>query len=289
MKFRKVQLELVRSKLDESDFYEDIIFANDTVKEVAQKKIASWMLSLEICETVQAEIKKFKELFSKVDGISFPIEIQNSNSSLFSIDISIVDRNGKKYYISKDDIYDYYNITEYYIGRRNTTTKSYIDYENCYKICKNEVIKKLKATVVKINLDGTNKESIYETYYNQQNNMQVIEFLENEKRKIKIEYQIVSKEIGKKIFEDFLELDDTKWYYYDVFAIFKWVVNKMEDSDMNSLHIIAEIDNEVYSEIKMVDNIVQTYTTTQVIREDEMHIIKKLFAKKLEEFLAEKQ
>lgn len=289
MKFRKVQLELVRSKLDESDFYEDIIFANDEVKELAQKKIASWMLSLEICETVQAEIKKFKELFSKVDGISFPIEIQNSNSSLFSIDISIVDRNGKQYYISKDDIYDCYNITEYYIGRRNTTTKSYIDYENCYKICKNEVIKKLKATVVKINLDGTNKESIYETYYNQQNNMQVIEFLENEKRKIKIEYQIVSKEIGKKIFEDFLELDDTKWYYYDVFAIFKWVVNKMEDSDMNSLHIIAEIDNEVYSEIKMVDNIVQTYTTTQVIREDEMHIIKKLFAKKLEEFLAEKQ
>ena len=288
MKFRKVQLELVRSKLDESDFYEDIIFANDEVKELAQKKIASWMLSLEICETVQAEIKKFKELFSKVDGISFPIEIQNSNSSLFSIDISIVDRNGKQYYISKDDIYDCYNITEYYIGRRNTTTKSYIDYENCYKICKNEVIKKLKATVVKINLDGTNKESIYETYYNQQNNMQVIEFLENEKRKIKIEYQIVSKEIGKKIFEDFLELDDTKWYYYDVFAIFKWVVNKMEDSDMNSLHIIAEIDNEVYSEIKMVDNIVQTYTTTQVIREDEMHIIKKLFAKKLEEFLAEK-
>ena len=102
MKFRKVQLELVRSKLDESDFYEDIIFANDEVKELAQKKIASWMLSLEICETVQAEIKKFKELFSKVDGISFPIEIQNSNSSLFSIDISIVDRNGKQYYISKD-------------------------------------------------------------------------------------------------------------------------------------------------------------------------------------------
>lgn len=288
MKFRKVQLELVRSKLDESDFYEDIIFANDTVKEVAQKKIASWMLSLEICETVQAEIKKFKELFSKVDGISFPIEIQNSNSSLFSIDISIVDRNGKQYYISKDDIYDCYNITEYYIGRRNTTTKSYIDYENCYKICKNEVIKKLKATVVKINLDGTNKESIYETYYNQQNNMQVIEFLENEKRKIRIEYPIVSKEIGKKIFEDFLEWDDTKWYYYDVFPIFKWLVNKMENYDMDSLHIIAEIDKDVYSEIQMGNNIVQTYTVAQVISENEIHVIKKIFAKNIDEFLKEK-
>lgn len=39
MKFRKVQLELVRSKLDESDFYEDIIFANDEVKELAQKRL----------------------------------------------------------------------------------------------------------------------------------------------------------------------------------------------------------------------------------------------------------
>lgn len=288
MKFRKVQLELMRSKLEKSDFYEEIIFANDEVKELAQKKIASWMLSLEICETVEAEIKKFKDLFSNVDEISFPIEIQNSNSSLFGIDISIVDRNGKQYYMSKDDIYDCYNITEYYIGSCNTITKPYIDYENCYEICKNESIKKLKATAVKINSDGTNKDSIYETYYNQQINMQVIEFFGKEKRKIRIEYPIVSKEIGKKIFEDFLEWDDTKWYYYDVFPIFKWLVNKMENYDMDSLHIIAEIDKEVYSEIQMVNNIVQTYTVAQVISENEIHVIKKIFAKNIDEFLKEK-
>jgi len=62
----------------------------------------------------------------------------------------------------------------------------------------------------------------------------------------------------------------------------------MKDYDIDVIHIVAEIDNEVYSEIKLVDNVVLKYTITQVISENEMHAIKKSFSKKLEEFWAEK-
>lgn len=57
---------------------------------------------------------------------------------------------------------------------------------------------------------------------------------------------------------------------------------------MDSLHIIAEIDKDVYSEIQMGNNIVQTYTVAQVISENEIHVIKKIFAKNIDEFLKEK-
>ena len=159
-----------------------------------------------------------------------------------------------------------------------------MDNEIQYRILKNGAIEEVKKYIVKLKDDGTNESYKYEEYYN--TNMQVIE-ISDSIGIIKIKYPIFE-EVKKDLLAKFLSNND-KWYYYDIFPIFKQIVNKMKDYDIESIHIVAEIDNEVYSEIKLVNGIVHTYTITQVIREDEMHIIKKLFAKKLEEFLAEKQ
>ena len=52
-----------------------------------------------------------------------------------------------------------------------------------------------------------------------------------------------------------------------------------------SANIISEIDEHVFSTIKVENDIVKEYTVTQIISEEEMHEIKKVIAKELEKFL----
>ena len=102
MKFRKVQLELIRKELEESDFYEDIMFANDEVKERTQKNVANWIVSLRISGMIKGKIKKLKQLFCKVEEINFPIIINESMDN--KLDFEIVDKNEKRYYFYKNDV-----------------------------------------------------------------------------------------------------------------------------------------------------------------------------------------
>ena len=84
------------------------------------------------------------------------------------------------------------------------------------------------------------------------------------------------------------ESNESKWYYYDVFPILKWMVMAISDERI-SISIVAEVEKEIVSEIDVVNGIVQKYTVTKIINEGEMHIIKKLFAKELNKFLAERE
>ena len=52
-----------------------------------------------------------------------------------------------------------------------------------------------------------------------------------------------------------------------------------------SANIISEIDEHVFSTIKVENDIVTEYTVTQIISEEEMHVIKKVFARELKKFL----
>ena len=280
MKFSRWKKKVMRKILEKTNFYEDVFFSDDFFKEYSRKVIFEWIYNLEKYKHIK--IKRFKDLFSKYEEIVFPIEITHANIGGYFVELDIVDVSGKKYYFSQSNIWE--NIDEYYIGRRNTKSKPFLDNEIQYRILKNGAIEEVKKYIVKLKDDGTNESYKYEEYYN--TNMQVIE-ISDSIGIIKIKYPIFE-EVKKDLLAKFLSNND-KWYYYDIFPIFKQIVNKMKDCDIESIHIVAEIDNEVYSEIKLVNGIVYTYTITQVIREDEMHIIKKLFAKKLEEFLAEKQ
>lgn len=55
-----------------------------------------------------------------------------------------------------------------------------------------------------------------------------------------------------------------------------------------SLSIIAEVEGNVCSEVSIINGIVQKYTKTEIISEGEVRTEKTIFAKDLEEFLAEK-
>lgn len=278
-KFRKLKVALMRRKLEKSDFYEDVTFSTDIFKEWTQDCFAIWMYDLKRYH--QIEIKKFKDLFENSNEIGFPIQIKRSSGG--GIDINFIDRNGEEYYIYNRSIYDYYKMKEYYIGKRDTLSEPPVDKSYHYRMCKGGAIVLVETSILKLEQDE-NSETMCEILYNYSTNTEEI-IMHFQDRKIKIEYSIRDNKIRKEIVKYIWECVETKWYFYDVFPVLKWMENIIEKDA--TIHIVAEINNEVFSEIKIEDGIVQKYTVTQIINEGEMHIIQKIFTKKIEEFLLE--
>lgn len=272
-KFRKLKVALMRRKLEQSDFYEDVTFSTDIFKEWTQDCFAIWMYDLKRYH--QIEIKKFKDLFENSNEIDFPIQIKRSSGG--GIDINFIDRNGEEYYIYNRSIYDYYKMKEYYIGKRNSLSEPLVDKTYNFRICGDGTIELLKTTVLKLNQDGSNSDIMYEFYYNHNTNTEVVTVYSKE-NKLTIECQI-----GYEIDKDVTKYFD-KWCYYDVFPVLKSMVSKITGDDI-SIHIVAEINDEVFSEVEVVNSIVQKYTFTKVLNEGEIHVIKKIFSRKLEKFL----
>ncbi len=281
-KFRKLKILLMRRRLERSGFYEDIFFNNDTVKEMVEKKVAEWVFYLK--EHKKIEIKKFKDFFMKFEEIVFPINIQECYGR--KIDIKLTDNQGNEYYMSKRKIIDYFDMNKYFIGKRDTSTEL-LDREICYEITENATIKILSENFIKLNEDGTNSDITCKLCFYDEDSEEITLYSGSLNGEIKIKYLLKhNDEISKSIIKYCLEDVATKWYYYDVLPILEWMLQKTESLSMN---ITAKIDDEVFSEIEVVNGIIQKYTTTCVINEGEMHIIKKIFAKELKEFLTKKK
>ena len=284
MKFGKLTKKAKRKGVEQEDFWEDVKFDNADAKKLATQDFKPWKNNLE--GYAEIELKKYKDLFSKFNEIVFPVEVRHSDLSYpGTLKVDIVDNNGKEYSLKQEDIYD--EMLEYSIREKNR--EPLVDVEYSYLLSKDEETELVKFSVIKLKEDEEIKytEKVYETYICDNISLQTVNLYGEENGKLKIEHPR-NKEIDKEILDYFLEDDGTKWYYYNVFSVFNWLVNKISDKEA-SVHIIAEIDGEVYSEIEMVKGIVKKHVVTQIINEGEMHIIKKIFAKRLNEFLLEEK
>ena len=84
---------------------------------------------------------------------------------------------------------------------------------------------------------------MYEFYYNHNTNTEVVTLYSKE-NKLTIECPI-----GYEIDKDVTKYFD-KWCYYDVFPVLKSMVSKITGDDI-SIHIVAEINDEVFSEVEV--------------------------------------
>lgn len=92
-------------------------------------------------------------------------------------------------------------------------------------------------------------------------------------------------QFDKKVAEFLFTSNEEHCYYYNVYPILEWITKSLEQNI--SISIKAEVDKEVYSEIEVLEGIVHKYTRTEIVNEGEMHIIKVMFTKNLNEFLEE--
>lgn len=240
MKFRRPEIAVLRERLDENNFYEDIIFKDKFIEEL-KNLVTVWMYNLQ--EYKQIRIEKFKELFKGLDEIAFPIRIKNLLGSR-TIDIVFFDNEGKEYYMSKRHLYEYDGLENYIIGRRNSSVEPLIDREFYFKILKDKTIILMKTTSMRLKSDGKNDDIIVGLSYNYEEHTTEAELRSfTNTAKIKIKYPTMDSEFDKKVLEFLFSSNETTWYYYDVLPILKWIISVISDEKI-SISIIAEIEKK---------------------------------------------
>ncbi len=277
MRFRIMRLTLFRAKLETSRFYEGITFQRRVEKRKAKKVLAEWMFCLERFKEIR--VGSFKELFSELHEIVFPIKIQKCYGS--SLDIIIIDNKGKEYYMSKRCIYSYNDIENYVIGRRNSLLEPLVDRDFHYKICKDGTIILMETGAMRLKSDGTNDDIVVNFCYDSKKHTTEATLKSyTSNNKMKIQYPTIGYEFDKKVLEFLFHINEENNYYYDVFPILKWMLLSIRDEKV-SLSITTEVEGNICSEINVMDGIVQRYAKTEIISEGELRLLKLIFAKEL--------
>ncbi len=272
-------------KMRKDEFYEDVAFKEG--KDYLKIFMSNWAVKLQRHKKINRNttIKKFKDLLIPLGEVEFPIVIDYVFSRRGILDLSFSDSDGKGYYIMAN-ICDYNKLNTYIVGRRNSQIEPLIDRDFTLEIT-TEKIDLIETGILRLKEDGTNSDGAVNLYYNNKNNTTEAELSSYKfNRTIKIQYPTMSLEFDKKVEEFLFNSNEEHWYYYNVCPILKWITEMLEEN-VSSISIKAEVGKEVCSEIEVVNGIVHKYTKTEIVNEGEMHTIKVIFAKNLNEFLEE--
>lgn len=284
MEFRKIRKALFRARLEISGFYDGVTFQGKNVEKKVKKVLAEWMFCLKEYKEIRVEC--FKDLFSKLHEMAFPIKIEEGYGS--SLNIIIIDNKGTEYYMTKRGIYVYNDMESYIIGRRNGLLEPLVDRDFHYKISKDGTITLIETGAMKLKEDVTNDDIVVDFSFDSEKHTTeatLKSYASNSK--IKMKYTTMDDEFDKKVQEYLFNVNEKNYYYYDVFPILKWMISTLPSQNV-SLSITAEVDDEICSKIDVVQGIVQRYAKTEIINEGERRTSIDVFAKRIEDFLAEK-
>lgn len=284
MKFRKIRKALFRARLEISGFYDGVTFQGKNVEKKVKKVLAEWMFCLKEYKEIRVEC--FKDLFSKLHEVAFPIKIEEGYGS--SLNIIIIDNKGTEYYMIKRGIYVYNDMESYIIGRRNGLLEPLVDRDFHYKISKDGTITLIETGAMKLKEDVTNDDIVVDFCFDSKEHTTeatLKSYASNSK--IKMKYTTMDDEFDKKVQEYLFNVNERSYYYYDVFPILKWMLSTLPSQNV-SLSITAEVDDEICSEVDVVQGIVQRYAKTEIINEGEYRTSIDVFAKMIEDFLAER-
>ena len=282
MKFRKLRMVLLRIRLKTRKFYKNIIFENKSVSKKCKRSIANWIFNLQYYR--QIKVENFRDLFSQLNEIVFPITIQKSYS-YFGLNIIFLDNEGKEYYMIKENFYD--DIETYIIGRRNSSLEPLIDRDFHYKISKDGTIMLMETGAMLLKKDGKNDGIVVDFSYNAEKHTTKVKLKSyTSKRKICIEYPTKNDKFDKMVLRFLFNIYEKTEYYYNVFPILKMMLQELATEKV-SISITAESEGEICSEVEVVNGIVKKYTQTKIINEREMTRNKNILEKDLKDFFKE--
>ena len=283
MEFREMKKILVRFGLKTRGFYEGINFESKKAEKKLKKLLKEWMFYLNKYKKIR--IGCFKDLFRKFNEIEFPITIKGCWGS-FNLEATIIDNRGIAYYMLKDGIFCYNGLESYIIGRRDIMPGPLvIDTDFKYKILKDGSIALNRKGIMKSKTD-TNI-GVDFSFDSEKHTTEATLKSYASNSKIKMKYTTMDDEFDKKVQEYLFNVNEKNYYYYDVFPILKWMISTVPSQNV-SLSITAEVDDEICSKIDVVQGIVQRYAKTEIINEGERRTSIDVFAKRIEDFLAER-
>lgn len=172
--------------------FEDVYIDDEQIKE----SIIDWITRLNYRNI---PIEKFSYLFSKYEGIAFPIKISGQPCNL-----QITDSNGNNYHLQYSQ---YFNPTEYSIEKM--TNWIYKDFT--YWLTKNSELLLHKLKIVQFKEKSSEAKNILTFYYNFEPLLTKVELqinLDNSKITLELSYELVDFEHDNKIWKNLLDLPE---------------------------------------------------------------------------------
>ena len=274
------KIKRFRKKLEKSGFFEDVILGQaSVVLNETDGGISGWIYYLKKYDKL--EVKKFKDLFSQLDEVRFPITITWADGGSYTVSFYFKDREGNEYYFSNMHYLKKNRLRTFLIGRRNSSIEPLVDRTFYYQILSdsyelddyNQVIEKedielYKTSVVKLNEDGTNTNLFIEFSDDYYENSATRVIRKSKNKEIVLEYPSKGAKFDKKVEDILFNIDEgsniNEWIYYNIKPLLKEMLEIIDKEDV-SIYIGAKLDNEVFSEVTITNNIRQKYTYTKVV------------------------
>lgn len=185
--------------------------------------------------------------------------------------------------MSVKNIYDYHTMTQYIIERRNTVEPG-VDREFCYEISSDNTISLIETTVMKLKENGKNDDLVVSFLYNIEKYATEVELKTYAfNRKIKIKYGVSSQEFEKRIMKFLFSINGKD--FCKIIPVLEWLYTNLMSVETSTFSITSEVDEELFSEIDVVEGMVKYYMTTKIKSESETEIIKRICSSPISEFL----
>ena len=293
----KNEIQKFRKELNKRGFFEDIILDKASlIMYASDAGISGWMYCLNKYKKI--EVEKFKDLFSQVDNIVFPITITKMFDEVDNVRFEFCDDLGNTYYFICDYYYwNFKQILQYIIVKEDNSSEK---QEWCCQIrinrglfnynqtIRDKDIELLKTSIRKSNKKGFNTNIVVEFNYNCYETATTKVIRKSGDKEIILEYPSEGSEFDRKVKDILFNINEginiKKWIYNNVKPLLKEMLKIMEKDNI-SIYIGAKLNNEVYAEVTVTDNTVKRHTYTKVVSEERMIITTDIFSKKLDEFL----
>lgn len=273
MGFMKLKEFFYRRKLLSKNFFHNVYVSDKILK----NKILHWIFYLKRYKHIT--VNKFEYLFSKFEGIVFPIKVYGVNCHL-----TIIDSVGKEYYMIFEP-YRWVEIDKYVIGIR---LDSY-DRDCGYHITPENGIVLRTRGILPLNEDGTNKDYWVTFNYNLKSSTTKAVVLTSNLA-IEVSYPSQGDINDDKVSKMLFDVTKENRKVDDVFSIFNFIFKMSKGFENTRSLVIKSIDKkekQILSEIWLSNGIVEKYTFTKRSSETEISFHKLRPSKKIEEFISE--
>lgn len=278
--YTEVKIKKFWKKLKKEGFFEEVSFEKTKFQgKIPEKGICTWLLRLN--EYFGIDVKRFKDLFTKMPEVTFPINVTWIYGSECRAEIGFKDAKNTEYYFVELNLLMASNIEDlkkYFIFRRNQRIEPLVAREFHFELDENDQIALNEIISCKLNNDLSN---CGETVYTMYDEETTVEYKDSETAKV---ITVKTKEIkgNEKKFEDIL-FAAGKQTGYNVIPLIKSILEIMPNETV-TMSVYVSIEGEIYSGINIENHIVKEYISTEKVSE-ELKIVKTICSKELKNFI----
>lgn len=248
----KNKLQIMKYRQTLKDFFKNVVDLPEDKE--WRNDVLDWVLKMHSFDNIT--IHSFEHLFSKYEGVSFPVQFDPSTPG------GLIDSSGNKIYFLFSPYYTLHpfskNLCVYTIGKRDASFDISFDFE----LLSPSNVTVYRMYIAPLNKDGTNKN--YMLVFEYEKDFTMVSLRVGGNTILTLSYATQSKEFDTRLADYLFTLVNAD--LNDILGVFITVANMIPD--VKTLNITSYNDNdEVLSRIISADSFVEEFIFTVKISE----------------------